>query len=149
MEEDALFLYEYIKDMDGFLCVPTERQILGTKRRLIDYIYQRFETMKLKQSDVEKTLALAKEQGVLRPRDLERQGIPRRYAYVLSRAGQLRRVGRGLYVHPDNPPTENHSLVMGPTPSMEVSRLKSRLEGSSSSTTLFISFSTEAMSRSS
>lgn len=68
--------------------------------------------MRPQQSHVEKTLALAKEQGVLRPRDLEKQGIPRRYAYALARAGQLRRVGRGLYVHPDNPPTENHSLAL-------------------------------------
>lgn len=68
--------------------------------------------MKQRLSYAEKTLALAKEQGVLRPRDLEQRGIPRRYAYALSRAGQLRRVGRGLYVHPDNPPTENHSFAL-------------------------------------
>jgi predicted transcriptional regulator of viral defense system len=68
--------------------------------------------MNMQQSHVEKTLALAKEQGVLRPRDLEERGIPRRYAYLLARSGQLRRVGRGLYVHPDNPPTENHSLAL-------------------------------------
>jgi len=68
--------------------------------------------MKREQSYAEKALALAKEQGVLRPRDLERRGISRRYAYVLARAGQLRRVGRGLYVHPDNPPTENHNLAL-------------------------------------
>ena len=57
-------------------------------------------------------MALAKKLGVLRPRDLEQQGIPRRYAYLLSRAGQLLQVGRGLYAHPDNPPTENHSLAL-------------------------------------
>lgn len=50
--------------------------------------------------------------GVLRPCDLEQHGIPRRYAYFLARAGQLRRVGRGLYAHPDNPPTENHNLAL-------------------------------------
>jgi predicted transcriptional regulator of viral defense system len=68
--------------------------------------------MKLQQTHVERALALAKEHGVLRPRDLEKQGIPRRYAYALALTGQLRRVGRGLYVHPDNPLTENHSFAL-------------------------------------
>jgi predicted transcriptional regulator of viral defense system len=68
--------------------------------------------MKLQQTYEERTLALAKEQGVLRPRDLEKRGIPRRYAYALARAGRLRRVGRGLYVHPENPLTENRSLAL-------------------------------------
>lgn len=68
--------------------------------------------MEPQQTHVEKTLALAKEQGILRPRDLKRRGIPRRYAYLLSLDGRLRRVGRGLYVHPDNPPTENHGLAL-------------------------------------
>ncbi len=68
--------------------------------------------MKQEDSQMKKALALAKKQGVLRPRDLEEQGIPRHYAYLLHRAGKLRRVGRGLYIHPDNPPTENHSLAL-------------------------------------
>ena len=68
--------------------------------------------MKPKVSQAEKALALAKKQGVLRPRDLEQNGIQRRYAHLLFRAGLLRRVGRGLYAHPDNPPTVNHSLSL-------------------------------------
>jgi predicted transcriptional regulator of viral defense system len=68
--------------------------------------------MEPKSPQAKKALALAKKKGVLRPRDLEQQGIPRRYAYLLSLAGQLRRVGRGLYAHPDNPPTENHTLAL-------------------------------------
>jgi len=63
-------------------------------------------------SQAEKALALAKKQGILRPRDLEHHGIAKRYAHLLFRAGLLRRVGRGLYTHPDNPPTENHSLAL-------------------------------------
>jgi len=68
--------------------------------------------MKSDSSQIEKAMALAKAQGVLRPRDLEQHGIARRYAHLLFRSGLLRRVGRGLYSHPDNPPTENHSLAL-------------------------------------
>lgn len=60
----------------------------------------------------EEALRLAKEQGILRPRDLEEHEIPRRYASLLAHAGLLRRVGRGLYVHPDTPMTENHSFAL-------------------------------------
>ncbi len=63
-------------------------------------------------SDAKRVLALARKRGVLRPRDLEQQGIPRRYASLLSRAGKLRRVGRGLYVHPEHPLTENHAFAL-------------------------------------
>ena len=68
--------------------------------------------MKSESTQIEKALALAKAQGVLRPRDLEQHGIGRRYAHVLCRSGLLRRVGRGLYAHADNAPTENHSLAL-------------------------------------
>lgn len=78
----------------------------------MDVFTNGLEEMKLQQSHVENALALAKEQGVIRPRDLEQRGIPRRYAYLLARDGRLRRVGHGLYAHPDNPPTENHSLAL-------------------------------------
>ena len=68
--------------------------------------------MKTDSAQAEKALALAKSQGVLRPRDLEQHGIARRYAHLLFHAGLLHRVGRGLYAHPDNAPTENHSLAL-------------------------------------
>lgn len=68
--------------------------------------------MKRQKSHITEVLALAKKRGVLRPRDLEDHGIARHYVYLLHRTGKLRRVGRGLYVHPDNPPTENHSLAL-------------------------------------
>lgn len=68
--------------------------------------------MRRQESHIAKALALAKKKGVLRPRDLEEESIPRHYAYILYRDGRLNRVGRGLYVHPDNPPTENHTLAL-------------------------------------
>lgn len=60
----------------------------------------------------DKALKIALKQGVLRPRDLERHGIPSFYASTLFRAGQLRRVGRGLYMHPDADVSENHTLAL-------------------------------------
>jgi len=49
---------------------------------------------------------------VLRPRDLEKHGIQRQFIAVLYRAGKLTRVGRGLYVHSEANPTENHNFAL-------------------------------------
>ncbi len=46
-------------------------------------------------------LSLAGRQGLLRPRDLRAQGIPREYLRRLTRRGELERVGRGLYRLPE------------------------------------------------
>lgn len=59
----------------------------------------------------ERVLKLARDAGVLRPRDLEGQGIPRKYLSQLCEADRLRRVGRGLYVLPNAQPTENRTLA--------------------------------------
>jgi predicted transcriptional regulator of viral defense system len=59
----------------------------------------------------QKILDLAAETGLLRPRDLERQGISRAYLGRLVRSGELERVGRGLYRIPGADVTEHHSLV--------------------------------------
>jgi predicted transcriptional regulator of viral defense system len=56
-------------------------------------------------------LALVREAGVLRPRDLANYGIAREYLRRLQRRGLLERVDRGLYVLPDTPVTERHSLA--------------------------------------
>jgi predicted transcriptional regulator of viral defense system len=56
-------------------------------------------------------LALARAQGVLRPRDLQAAGLRREGLQRLYRAGQVRRIGRGLYVLPDAELTEHHSLA--------------------------------------
>ena len=58
-----------------------------------------------------KILKLARESGVLRPRDLDGRGIPRKYLGQLCQAGLLRRIGRGLYVLSNAEPTENRTLV--------------------------------------
>lgn len=59
----------------------------------------------------DKILELARKAGVLRPRDLDIHGIPRTYLSRLCAAGKLQRIGRGLYVLPENDITEHHSLA--------------------------------------
>ena len=43
-------------------------------------------------------IQVAREQGMIRPRDLARYGIPRMYLQRLYESGQLVRLGRGVYV---------------------------------------------------
>ena len=62
-------------------------------------------------SQTERALALAREVGVLRPRDLQAHGIPAEYLHRLYRRGLLERSARGLYRYPEAELTEHHSLV--------------------------------------
>jgi predicted transcriptional regulator of viral defense system len=56
-------------------------------------------------------IELARDAGILRPRDLDAEGIPRVYLQRLRERGLLERTGRGLYVLPDAPFTENRGLA--------------------------------------
>ena len=56
-------------------------------------------------------LKMAKKVSVIRPRDLDRLGIPRSYLSRLAHRGLLERVGRGLYMMPNREITEYHTLV--------------------------------------
>ncbi len=49
----------------------------------------------------QKILILTGQLGIVRPRDVEAEGIPREYLYRLCASGDLMRVGRGLYALPD------------------------------------------------
>ncbi|OIO91367.1 MAG: transcriptional regulator [Anaerolineae bacterium CG2_30_64_16] len=60
---------------------------------------------------IEGILEIVKQAGVLRPRDLDPHGIPREYLRRLSEQGLLVRVARGLYMLPDAPISEHHSLA--------------------------------------
>lgn len=53
----------------------------------------------------------ARQQGVVRACDLE-DDLPARSLRRLAERGDLERVGRGLYRHPDAPVTEHHSLAL-------------------------------------
>ena len=55
--------------------------------------------------------AMARHQGLLRPRDLAAKGIPRQYMALARRQGLVERVGRGLFRAPGTMMTENQSLA--------------------------------------
>lgn len=59
----------------------------------------------------QKLLDLAKTSTVLRARDLVALDIPRQYLSRMVNQGKLLRIGRGLYMLPDAPVTENHTLA--------------------------------------
>ncbi len=65
----------------------------------------------MSQSKTQQVLDLAREVGVLRPRDIEAHGIHREYLRRLENQGLLMRSGRGLYTLSDTDLTENHSLA--------------------------------------
>lgn len=59
----------------------------------------------------DRLLKLARQAGVLRPRDLDAEGIPRVYLRRLLAEGLLDHPGRGLYVAAGLKPSPNHSLA--------------------------------------
>ena len=59
----------------------------------------------------DRVLELARQAGVLRPRDLDAEGIPREYLRRLLIEGLLDHPGRGIYVATGQKPTPNHSLA--------------------------------------
>jgi predicted transcriptional regulator of viral defense system len=59
----------------------------------------------------ERVLELARRVGVLRPRDLAAEGIPREYLRRLLGEGLLDRIGRGTYVASGSKTTPNHTLA--------------------------------------
>jgi predicted transcriptional regulator of viral defense system len=59
----------------------------------------------------EQIIRLARELGMLRPRDLQARNIPHAYLQELYKKGQLERRGRGIYTLPELAPTENASLA--------------------------------------
>jgi predicted transcriptional regulator of viral defense system len=63
------------------------------------------------QPQTKRLLDLVRKTGVLRPQELDRHGIPRVYLKRLVDAGELQRIGRGLYALTDADLTEKHSLV--------------------------------------
>lgn len=59
----------------------------------------------------EKVLRLASKQPTISSRDLQAAGVPRRLLAQMSASGRLKRVGRGLYAHPDAAPSVHQSLI--------------------------------------
>ncbi len=56
-------------------------------------------------------MQLARNKGLLRSRDLDEHGIPRRYLAVARDSGLLERIDRALYSIPGALQTEHRSLV--------------------------------------
>ncbi len=69
------------------------------------------ENAKQLESPRQRVLRLAKERGVLRPKDLKEIGVPREYLRRLRDEGMLDQPGRGLYLLADSKPTEHQSLI--------------------------------------
>lgn len=65
----------------------------------------------MQQDRIRHILRLAKRAGVLRPRDLDAERIPRIYLNRMLTAGQLERIGRGLYVPAGGGFGEHRTLV--------------------------------------
>ncbi len=59
----------------------------------------------------QQVLDIAREKGILRPRDLAAYGIAREYLRRLQQRGLLVRSARGLYILPDADLTERHMLA--------------------------------------
>ena len=62
-------------------------------------------------SPIDKIISLAREGGIIRPRDLDAYGIPREYLRRLCVKGVLERQARGIYSLRGAELTEHHSLV--------------------------------------
>ncbi len=60
---------------------------------------------------IDTIISLAKEKGMIRPRDLDGYGIPRAYLSRLCDKGKLERLSRGMYAVADSEITEHYSLV--------------------------------------
>jgi predicted transcriptional regulator of viral defense system len=66
----------------------------------------------MRMSKTQQALELVQERGLLRPRDLEAQGIGGRNLTRLHERGRIEKIGRGLYAPIDpNGVTEHHSLA--------------------------------------
>lgn len=59
----------------------------------------------------QQVIDLARQQAVIRPRDLTANGLPKDYLYQLAREGVLNKIGRGLYQWPKREPSSHQSLI--------------------------------------
>ena len=57
--------------------------------------------MQMKQDKMKAILDLAEAKGILRPKEVQEEGLPRQYVYRLHNQGKLEKIGRGLYKLPD------------------------------------------------
>lgn len=60
-------------------------------------------------------LGLVRRQGVIRPKDLNKQGISTKYLSLVHAEGSVHRIARGVYALADAEASEHHSLVEAST----------------------------------
>ena len=68
-------------------------------------------TVSMQRTKTDKLLNLTRRRRFIRPRDVEKAGIPRNYLKRLVERGQLQKIERGLYSAGEIPPSEHMSLV--------------------------------------
>ena len=68
-------------------------------------------TASVAHSKTDRLIDLFHQRGVLRPRDVQKAGIPRNYLTRLVARGQLRKIERGLYTSDAVTPSEHTSLL--------------------------------------
>ncbi|MCK4828674.1 type IV toxin-antitoxin system AbiEi family antitoxin domain-containing protein [bacterium] len=60
---------------------------------------------------IDKIIRIVKRSGVIRRKDMDTHGFPRKYIHLLHQEGILNRVGRGLYVLESASPSENRTIA--------------------------------------
>jgi len=65
----------------------------------------------MNQNTIAKIIRIVKHLGVVRPKDMDAHGIPRKYIHSMHHEGILNRVGRGLYVLTGASPSENRTIA--------------------------------------
>lgn len=67
--------------------------------------------MVMKAEITNKIIQIVKRLGIVRPRDMDKYGIHRKYIQRLYNQDILIRIGRGLYTLPNTEPSENRSIA--------------------------------------
>jgi len=60
---------------------------------------------------MEKALDIVRERQIIRPKDLDELGIPRKYLERLAKKGFVKRISRGLYEYAERQPTEKATIA--------------------------------------
>ncbi|KXB06709.1 hypothetical protein AKJ54_01175 [candidate division MSBL1 archaeon SCGC-AAA382K21] len=62
-------------------------------------------------SKMKKVLELVEEKGIIRPKDLQEEGLPKKYIYRLYDQGKLEKIDRGLYKLAGKSFSENEMML--------------------------------------
>lgn len=62
-------------------------------------------------SKMQKILKLVEEKGIIRPKDIQEEGLPKKYVYRLYEQGKLEKIDRGLYKLSGKKFSENEMML--------------------------------------